>query len=433
MITLARDGVPDLTLQAGESSLQYLILLENSLQEKQKIIGEWFEAQWKKTPPPIYGSVDLRNAGFKLAPVDMNLFPAGFNNLNPDFLADASAAAKAAILQVLPQAKTIGLIPESHTRNLFYWENVGALVELLIQAGFKVHLGSISEDLRVPTTLTLKSGKQLLLEPLVREGAKARIGACFPDLLLLNNDLSTGIPAILQKVEQPLFPPAELGWHQRLKSGHFQYYAELSKEFADLLELDSWLFTPLFRYCGEIDFLRREGMDCLIEHTRALLLAIEQKYQEYDVKQQPFVMVKADAGTQGMGVMTIRSIDELRTLNRKQRTSMAKSKGGLPVTQVIVQEGVYTAETFGPSADVAEPVIYLWGKRVAGGFYRIHQGRGRDENLNTPGMQFESLPFAWSCCSWPQEGWAHPYQKHLATYGVIAQLSMLAAAREIAG
>jgi glutamate--cysteine ligase len=28
-------------------------------------------------------SVDLRNAGFKLAPVDTNLFPGGFNNLNP--------------------------------------------------------------------------------------------------------------------------------------------------------------------------------------------------------------------------------------------------------------------------------------------------------------------------------------------------------------
>jgi oxygen-independent coproporphyrinogen-3 oxidase len=30
--------------------------------------------------------VDLRNAGFKLAPVDTNLFPAGFNNLNLDLI-----------------------------------------------------------------------------------------------------------------------------------------------------------------------------------------------------------------------------------------------------------------------------------------------------------------------------------------------------------
>ena len=34
----------------------------------------------------VLRSVDLRNAGFKLAPVDTNLFPGGFNNLNQDFL-----------------------------------------------------------------------------------------------------------------------------------------------------------------------------------------------------------------------------------------------------------------------------------------------------------------------------------------------------------
>lgn len=433
MNKIAMDGVPQFSIQAEAQSLKSLQLLETRLQEKQKEVCQWFEAQWKKTPPPIYGSVDLRNAGFKLAPIDMNLFPAGFNNLNPNFLPDTIQAAKEAILQLAPTAKVIGLIPESHTRNLFYWENVRALVDILKQAGFKVCVGSLSEEVTEPTELNLPSGKSLSIQPLVREGSKIQIGASVPDFILLNNDLSSGIPAILQNLQQPLFPPAELGWHQRLKSGHFQYYAELSKEFAAILDLDSWLITPLFRYCGEIDFLRREGLDCLMEHTQALLQDIQKKYQEYGVTHQPFVMVKADAGTQGMAVMTVRSIDELRTLNRKQRTSMAKSKGGVPVTQVIVQEGVYTFETFGPQANVAEPVIYLWGKRVAGGFYRIHQGRGRDENLNTPGMQFESLPFAWSCCCWPQKEMSHPYQKHLATYGVIAQLSMLAAAREIAG
>ena len=36
-------------------------------------------------------SVDLRNSGFKLAPVDTNLFPGGFNNLNPGFPAAVRA------------------------------------------------------------------------------------------------------------------------------------------------------------------------------------------------------------------------------------------------------------------------------------------------------------------------------------------------------
>lgn len=433
MNKVAMERVPHLLTEAGEQSLRGLSLLESRLQEKQNEVSLWFDKQWKKTPPPIYGSVDLRNAGFKVAPVDMNLFPAGFNNLNPDTLSDVIHAARAAIKERVPDAKIIGLIPESHTRNLFYWKNVGALVKVLQSAGFQVCVGSLSEEVRVPQELALQASDHFILEPVVREGARLRVGEFFPDLLLLNNDLSSGMPAILENIEQPLFPPAELGWHQRLKSGHFQYYAAVSQEFGEYLGLDSWLFTPLFHYCGELDFLRREGLNCLIEYTQLLLTEIQKKYQEYGVKQQPFVVIKADAGTQGMAVMTVRSLEELHRLNRKQRTSMAKSKGGIPVTRVLVQEGVYTFETFGSQANVAEPVVYLWGKRVAGGFYRIHQERGPDENLNTPGMQFESLPFAWSCCAFPQDEMAHPYQKHLATYGVIAQLSMLAAAREIAG
>lgn len=433
MSKLTLEALPQLTVQGGAQSLKSLLLLETRLQEKQKEIGHWFETQWEKTPPPIYGSVDLRNAGFKLAPVDMNLFPAGFNNLNPNFLSDVIEAAKASILERVPRAQVIGLIPESHTRNLFYWDNVGALVDILKRSGFQVSVGSLNEDLLQSSEIHLQSGGRLLVERLVREGAKLRFGAVIPDFILLNNDLSAGIPPLLQNMEQPLFPPAELGWHQRLKSEHFQHYAVLSKEFAEILDLDSWLFTPLFRYCGEIDFLRSEGLDCLIANAQTLLEDIQKKYQEYGVTQQPFIIVKADSGTQGMAVMTVRSVDELSSLNRKQRTSMAKSKGGVPVTRVLVQEGVHTFETFGAQDNVAEPVVYLWGKRVAGGFYRIHQERGRDENLNSPGMHFESLPFAWSCCSGPREEMVHPYQKHLATYGVIAKLSMLAAAREIAG
>ena len=32
----------------------------------------------------IYNSIDIRNSGNKIVPVDMNLFPAGFNNIHLD-------------------------------------------------------------------------------------------------------------------------------------------------------------------------------------------------------------------------------------------------------------------------------------------------------------------------------------------------------------
>ena len=34
---------------------------------------------------------------------------------------------------------------------------------------------------------------------------------------------------------------------------------------------------------------------------------------------------------------------------------------------------------------------------VVGGFYRVHTGRGKDENLNAPGMHFEPLAFDTGC------------------------------------
>ena len=33
---------------------------------------------------------------------------------------------------------------------------------------------------------------------------------------------------------------------------------------------------------------------------------IRAKYKEYGITQQPFVIVKADAGTYGMGIMTVK-------------------------------------------------------------------------------------------------------------------------------
>ena len=71
---------------------------------------------------------------------------------------------------------------------------------------------------------------------------------------------------------------------------------------------------------------------------------------------------------------------------------MAVVKEGLEVHDVIVQEGVYTFETVNDA--VAEPVVYMIDHYVVGGFYRVHTERGKDENLNAPGMHFVPLAFA---------------------------------------
>lgn len=418
-------------LKLTTPAIEQLHFLEKHFLARRELIESWFAQQWQLTSPPIYGSMDLRNAGFKLAPIDMNLFPAGFNNLNPDFLATAINAAKKSIHALAPNAQKILVIPEGHTRNLHYWANIKTLQKILEGAGYSVHFGMLNQEVPMPITITLLSGETVTAYPLQREGNRLFVDAFDPDMILLNNDLSEGIPAILQDVEQIMLPPAQLGWSQRLKSEHFQYYAMVAAEFAEQAKIDPWLITPLFRHCGEIDFMQQGGLDCLISNAEILFEAIKAKYAEYQIPHQPFLIVKADAGTYGMAVMTVRDINELKNMNRKQRTRMSTTKGGQPVRRVIIQEGVYTFETFGPDQAVAEPVIYLFGSCVIGGFYRVHQSRGVDENLNSPGMTFEPLAFAKPCNEPCAELEPDACPNRFYTYGIVAQLSMLAAAREM--
>ncbi|MFT3735127.1 MAG: glutamate--cysteine ligase [Rhodocyclaceae bacterium] len=407
-----------------------LLELERSFLDHSTAIERWFRSQWQDYTPPFYGSVDLRNSGYKLAPVDTNLFPGGFNNLNPEFLPLCVQAAQVAIERICPDARSILLIPENHTRNLFYLQNVARLVTILGHTGLRVRVGSLLPDLTGPTNIDLPDGSQLTLEPLVRRGTRLGVEGADPCAILLNNDLSAGVPEILQGLEgQWLIPPLHAGWATRRKSKHFAAYDQIAADFSKMLGIDPWLLNPYFGVCGEINFHERTGEDCLASQVDFLLTRIRQKYSEYGVTEKPFVIVKADAGTYGMGVMTVHDANDVRDLNRKQRNKMSVVKEGLQVSEVIIQEGVSTLETV--NGGVAEPVVYMMDHYVVGGFYRVNTARGRDENLNAPGMSFEPLGFATGCnlpdCRQAPDA---PPNRFYA-YGVVGRLALLAAALEI--
>ena len=212
-----------LTAQTGP-----LLQLEQRILESLPAIERWFRLQWQEHTPPFYGSVDLRNAGFKLAPVDMNLFPGGFNNLSEQMLPAAVQAAQTAIDRICPDARNLLLIPERHTRNQFYLTNVARLVRILRQTGLEVRVGSLAEEITRPTPIALEDGDQLLLEPLVREGGHLGVEGFNPCAVLLNNDLSSGIPAILRGLDdQIVIPPLQAGWAVRRKSNHFAAYDQI--------------------------------------------------------------------------------------------------------------------------------------------------------------------------------------------------------------
>ena len=431
--------------------LPQLQAFERQILSNQTKIEAWFRSKWKEHKPPFYGSVDIRNAGYKMASIDMNLFPGGFNNLNPNFIQLASHAALDAVERACPQAKSVLIVPENHTRNTFYLQNVYALSDILRNAGFEVRLGSINPEITEPVELETALGDTVTLEPLQRTRGRVHLADGFsPCLILLNNDLSAGVPDILKDISQTVLPPLHGGWTTRRKTAHFSAYNDVAAEFAALVGMDEWQINPYFEQISGLNFQEREGEDALADAVERMLAKIQAKYDEKGITDQPFVIVKADAGTYGMGVMSVKSADEIRGLNRKNRNKMAKIKEGLEVSEVIVQEGIYTYETL--HGAVSEPVVYMIDRFVVGGFFRVHEGRGADENLNATGMSFvplnHAIPVAENnqndeCGRRVFEQWQElgvPQTKaddpdcgcnRLYVYGVMARLSLLAAAVEL--
>ena len=405
--------------------------LEQRILESMPAIERWFRLEWMEHTPPFYSSVDVRNAGFKLAPVDTNLYPGGWNNLAPEMLPLAVQAAMAAIEKICPEAKNLLLIPENHTRNTFYLTNLARLASIFNLAGLNVRLGSLNPDIKEPTTIDLPTGESITLEPLVRTKRRLGLKHFDPCTILLNNDLSAGVPDILQGLhEQYLLPPLHAGWSTRRKSHHFKAYEEVAKRFAKLLGMDHWLINPAFAQCGEVNFAEGTGLEALQTQVDAVLTKTRRKYKEYGINEKPFAVVKADNGTYGMGIMTVRDVKDLDSLNRKTKNKMAVIKDGQAVSDVIVQEGVLTNERINDA--VAEPVVYMMDRYVVGGFYRVHAERGVDENLNAPGASFVPLAFDQSA-HLPQPGMkpgaSSPNRFYM--YGVIGRLAMLAAAYEL--
>jgi glutamate--cysteine ligase len=404
--------------------------LEQRILESMPAVERWFRLEWMEHTPPFYCSVDIRNAGFKLAPVDTNLYPGGWNNLTADMLPLAVQAAMAAIEKICPEAKNLLVVPEN-TKNTVYLSNIAQLQKIFRMAGLNVKVGSIDPDIKRATTVELPDGEKVTLEPVVRTKRRLGLKNFDPCTILLNNDLTAGAPGILEDLhEQYLLPPLHAGWSVRRKSRHFQSYEEVAKRFGKMLGIDPWLVNPLFNRCGELDFFKQEGMECLRTNVDALLAKIRKKYKEYGINEKPFVVVKADNGTSGMGIMTVRDVKDLDAIRARPKNKPPVVKTGQAITDVIIQEGVLTAERINEA--VAEPVVYLMDRYVVGGFYRVHAERGTDENLNAPGASFVPLAFAEST-RLPQPGQkpgaSAPNRFYM--YGVIGRLAMLAASYEL--
>ena len=320
-------------------------------------------------------------------------------------------------------------MPENGKHGSFYLASLARLQEVFRMAGLNVRFGSVDPAVKRSQTITLPDGEKMTLEPAQRVRYRLGLKNFDPCTILLNNDLSAGAPGILEELhEQYLLPPLQAGWSVRRKSRHFRCYEEVSKRFGKLLGIDPWLINPMFASCGEIDIHEPSGGECLRNNVDALLVKIRRKYKEYGIHEKPFVVVKADQGTHGMGIMTVRDVRDLDALGQKPRGKAAAPT--VPKGEVIIQEGVLTNERIHDA--VAEPVVYMIDRYVVGGFYRVHADRATDENLNAPGARFVPLAFDGGA-QLPKlgvkAGASAPNRFYM--YGVIARLALVAASYEL--
>ena len=397
--------------------------LEQRMLDTMSAIERWFRMEWMEHTPPFYGSVDVRNAGFKLAPVDTDFFPCGWNNLTPAMLPLAVQAALSAVEKTCPEARNLLIVPDNHVRNSFYLSNLVQLRRIFEMAGLNVRFGSISPDLKKPLTLAVPGGESVVFEPVQRERGRIGVKDFDPCSILLNTDLASGIPGILEDLQsQYLLPPLHASWAVRRKSRHFDCYDEAAKRFAKLIGVDPWLINPDFEACGTLDLATPQGLDTLRAKVEAMLLKTRRKYKEYGIKERPFVVVKHDDRHSGMGLMTLRDGKDLAA-----QVALLPTAGP---QALVVQEGVLTLERINDA--VAEPVVYMLDRFVVGGFYRVHAQQGADELLSAPGSSYVPLAFAQSL-SLPEPGMrpgaSAPNRFYM--YGVIARLGLLAGSIEL--
>lgn len=389
-------------------------------------IFDYLETTLPFTQYPLYTSVDIRQSAFKTAVVDTNLYPAGFNNLQPDVLQKASLLFKEYLTNHGLTPKRILLITEEHTRNVWYLENVLVLQTLLQEAGFDVLLASFfthppdfCEDLGY-VELQTASQRQVRLYCLKRVLDTSKQSQF--DAVILNNDLSTGPIHLLDKWSIPIFPSMSAGWYLRRKSQHFSFMNQLFQTISEELGLSCQQWTCLFRSVSDVDIHEESDRYRLYQEAVSLFQDIQVLYQKQGIQDKPLLFLKSDSGTYGMGVQAIEFPEDILTLNRKSRNNLDKGKGGRHSHHFLIQEGIPTQLRV--NQQVAEPCLYSIGHHFLGGFYRLNAQKNTRENLNSSGMTFSSFMASDDAAFLETD-------EQMRTYLLLARVASMAAAKEI--
>ncbi len=362
----------------------------DQLNRRQSDVNEFIADHLNRVEVPIYSSFDLRFSGHKLGIVDPNVYPAGFNNICREALYTSAPLFEQILRKRFGAGlETIGIYVEDHTKNTYYFQNLFTLEKLLAETGFESLLVSTNDQLEGdPAELTTAERDTIHVHQLQADGSGLTAGGRSIDVILSNNDFSAGVPAIFESTDVPVTPPTWMGWWNRRKSIHFRHQRALIEELCELMDWSPERLTPHTRSVSGVDFQTEEGFDRIAETIDEMLESIRDQYGRIGIDAEPYVFVKSDRGTYGMGVYNFRSGEDFLQINRDQRDSMARRKGGDKNTSVVVQEGIPTVDRV--TKYVAEPVMYCLEHRPVSGFFRTNEQQSSEDNLNTRGMNFTS-------------------------------------------
>jgi len=402
-----------------------------TIKSKKEKINDWLSSQEEPKELPLYSSVDVRDAGFKMAVVDTNLFPAGFNNLCEHGQADSVKYLKEAILDRVPHCRSILIVAEEHTRNTWYLENIRVLEDIIRQAGFNVMIATFlyvqpefCNDVQ-SIELETATGQSLRIYCFQRILKEIKADIKHFDLIILNNDLSIGIPDVLKEAEIPIYPSAQAGWHSRYKSIHFRHTHELLGEFSKIVNLEPWFFSALSKVAEQININDDRDRQKLADMSSELFREIEAKYKEHGIKEKPYVVLKSDSGTYGMGVLPVEDPQEIIDLNRKNKNKLYKGKGAQVIERYLLQEGVPTIHKI--DDEISEVCLYQIANHFAGAFFRSHPKKSARDNLNSQGMNFKKI------CPHPEQflGCGTHCKELFDVYRTLGRIASIAAQREI--
>ncbi len=365
-------------------------VIHNKIVENCSAVENWFAKKSVGLNFPIYSSFDIRDSGWKVAPVDANIFPAGFNNICPVDKENAPEILKNYLSSHYSGLLSpVALLAEEHTNNAYYWENVSALVAMFTEAGL-APMVCVPRELSEPLHVKSVSGKELVVYGARNEQGEIWVNDQKVNLIICNNDFSESYPHWSKGLVVPMNPPHELGWYKRKKHSFFKQYNSLAAEFGELIGISPQLLQIETQLFEKFDIQDEDRIEALAVAVDLFLSDLREKYEKLEIAETPFCFVKNNAGTYGLAVIQVASGQEVREWNYKDRKKMKAAKGGREVTELIIQEGIPTRFR-DDDGGAAEPCIYLVGRALVGGFLRTHSKKGPVESLNSPGAVYKRL------------------------------------------